>query len=381
MARHGVKGGGVTEQLRLGIVGCGEVVQVCHLPSLALLPEHFRITAVCDISATARAAVAQRSGAEHQLADYRALLERADIDAVLVANPHAFHSQVTLAALAAGKHVLVEKPMCLTLREADAIAAAQQASGRVVQVGTMRRYAPAFIEAGRLVRQLTAIRLAHVRGVLGRNALITGQATRVIVGRDITAEQSAAGQALEQQLMDEAIGPVAAPLRSAYRLLLGLSTHDLSTMRELLGRPQRLLYAAQRHEGRWLTAAFDYGDYICHFETGADDIPRFDSFLAVYGGQRHIRVDYDTPYVRHLPVRLTVTDANGAGGVSQLISHPNWGDPFIEEWRAFHEHVTAGRPVKNSPVDFRQDLEIFAAMIQRMQASDETAPCPDDGRR
>ena len=64
---------------------------------------------------------------------------------MLVANPNAFHAEVTLDAIAAGKHVLVEKPMCITRREADQIIAAQKNSNLVVQVGYMRRYAPAFL--------------------------------------------------------------------------------------------------------------------------------------------------------------------------------------------------------------------------------------------
>ena len=71
---------------------------------------------------------------------------------VLVANPNAFHAEVTLDAIAAGKHVLVEKPMCVTRREADQIVAAQKKSNVVVQVGYMRRYAPAFLEGCQVVK-------------------------------------------------------------------------------------------------------------------------------------------------------------------------------------------------------------------------------------
>lgn len=359
----------MTQQLRLGIIGCGTVFQVCHAPSLALLPEHFRVTAVCDVSARARDAIGARLGVERRYAAAEELVRQAEIDAVLVTVPHAYHTPVVLAALAAGKHVLVEKPMCMTLREADEIIAAQEASGLVVQVGTMRRYAPAFIEATRLVREMGEIRLARVYDILGRNALIVDQTTHVVRGDDVAAEVVAAGRALEARLIDEAIGAAPPELQAAYRLMLGLSTHDTSAMRELLGRPRRLLYAAQRYGGRYLTAAFDYGDYICHFETGADEIPRFDGSLTVLGADRTVRVEYDTPYVRHLPIRLIVTAANGVGGVSQQVIQPNWGDPFIDEWLAFHTNVLARRPAKTSPADYREDLELYAEMISAMRTS------------
>jgi predicted dehydrogenase len=80
-----------------------------------------------------------------------------------------------------------------------------------------------------------------------------------------------------------------------------------------------------------------------------------------------LRVQYDTPYVRNLPVRLTVLDANGGGVVERRI-HPEWGDPFVYEWRAFHDHVTTRTEPASSAADFRHDLELFAQMIELMAA-------------
>ena len=88
------------------------------------------------------------------------------------------------------------------------------------------------------------------------------------------------------ELVREAIGDVGPDLAAAYRLLLGVSSHDLSVMRELLGVPERVLHASARHAGGYLTAAFDYGAYVCQFETGIDDIPRFDCHIEVYSDDR-----------------------------------------------------------------------------------------------
>jgi predicted dehydrogenase len=356
------------QRLRIGIVGCGEVTQIIHLPSLAQLSDQFEVTALCDVSATVLGQVGDRWGVPKRLFDYRELVAQEDVDAVLVANPHVYHAEVTLAAIAAGKHVLVEKPMCLTPAEADAIVAAQERSGVTVQVGYMRRYAPAFVEACRLVPELGEIRLARVHDVIGQNALIIGRTSRVARGRDIDPALVAAGNALQDERLAEALGDAPPALRSAYMLLLGLSTHDISAMRELLGMPKGVLYAAQRHGGRYLSAAFDYGGYVCQFETGVDDIPRFDGHLEVYGSERVLRVQYDTPYVRNLPIRLLITEANGEGGVVERAIHPTWGDPFVVEWQAFHQNVTERRRPKTPPADFRQDLELFLAMIALMRA-------------
>ena len=354
------------EQLRVGIVGCGEAAQILHLPSLHQLAEKFTVSAVCDVSEIVLESVGDHWQVPKRFRDYQELIAQPDVDVVLVANPNAFHADVTLAAVEAGKHVLVEKPMCITLREADAIIEARRKAGVIVQVGYMRRYAPAFIRASQLVQAMNAIRLARVHDVLGRNALMIEPTTRVIRGADIPKAALDEAAALQDRLIVEAIGDAPAVLRRAYGLMLGLSSHDLSAMRELLGTPRRVLYAAQRQGGMYLSAAFDYGDYVCQYETGIDNIARFDASLEVYGADQVVRVDYDTPYIRNLPIRLVVTRADGHGVTTQA-DHPGWGDAFVSEWEALYDNIRHSRGPQTSPEDFRQDLELFRDMISLME--------------
>jgi predicted dehydrogenase len=353
--------------LRIGVVGCGEVAQIIHLPALAQLPEQFRVTALCDVSAKVLAGVGDAWGVAARCTDFRELVSRPDVDSVLIANPHVYHAEVALAAMAAGKHVMIEKPMCITLADADAIIAARQRAGVVAQVGYMRRYAPAFLEAVALVKALPEIRLARVHAVIGRNALIIGDTSRVVRGDDLPASAGERLAALQTERVTAAIGPADADLRAAYLLLLGLSSHDLSAMREMLGVPRRVLFAQHRWEGRWLAAAFDYGDYVCQFETGIDQIPRFDAYIEVYSAERCVRVEYDTPYVRNLPARLVVTEPRSTHGAAVTSSFPGRRDSFVLEWLAFHDNVSKARSPKTTPEDARQDLVLFREMIERMR--------------
>lgn len=352
--------------LRVGIVGCGEAAQILHLPSLYQLPDKFTVTALCDASKTVLDGVGDHWQVAKRYLDYCELIAQADVDVVLIANPNAYHAEVTLAAIDAGKHVLVEKPMCITPREADAIIEARQKADVIVQVGYMRRYAPAFLRACQLVKEMSSVRLARVHDVLGHNALMIGPTSRVIRGTDIPEAITAAAKSTQEALIIEAIGEAPDALKRAYSLMLSLSSHDISAMREMLGMPQRILYAAQRQNGLYLSAAFDYGGYICHYETGIDNIARFDASLEVYGANQIVRVEYDTPYVRNLPIRLVVTRTNGRGVIEEN-DHPGWGDPFVSEWEALHQHIHDHSLPKTSPEDFRQDLELFGAMIDLMR--------------
>jgi predicted dehydrogenase len=357
--------------VRVGVVGCGEAAQIMHLPSLRLLGDRFRVTAVADVSASVAARVATGWDVPFQTTDHREVVGRDDVDAVLVACPHAYHADVATAALAHGKHVLVEKPLCLTLREADAIIAAGRAAGRVVQVGYMRRHAPAFAEFCRLVQELAPIRLAHVHDVLGLNELIGDQVVDVIRADDLTEEALGAAWRDEQPLLREAVGDVAPELLHAYRFLLTLNSHDLSAMRGALGRPRRVLYATRRggEVSPYLTAAFDYGDFVCTLETGFDRIPRADSHLAVYGADRVVRIQYPTGFVRNLPVRVTVLDAAGAGTAEHALE-PTWEDPFTSEWLSFHRSIVDGAPVATSAEDARVDLELALELVAHIPESE-----------
>lgn len=130
--------------MRLGVVGCGLIAQLVHLPALASLSSRYAVVAVADPSQAARTAVARRYGVRHAYARHEELLERAGVEAVLVASPNGTHAPVTLDALAAEAHVLVEKPLCLTATDAGRIVELAASTGRVVQVGYMKRFDAAY---------------------------------------------------------------------------------------------------------------------------------------------------------------------------------------------------------------------------------------------
>ena len=136
------------QQLRIGIIGGGQVTQIVHLPSLRHLAAKFGVTALCDVSAEVVHGVADEWRIPHRYLDEQELLSRGDVDAVLVANPDQYHAATVLTAIAAGK--------ARACREAHVHVA--QGGGRhrdgsnrrrrvAVQVGYMRRYAPAFVAA------------------------------------------------------------------------------------------------------------------------------------------------------------------------------------------------------------------------------------------
>ncbi len=353
--------------LGIGVIGCGEAGQILHIPALKDLPDKFAIAAICDASRAVVDGVGIYLPAAARYTDASELLEDNSVDAVVVANPNGYHASTAIEAMNRGKHVLIEKPMCMSLREADALAEAEARTGMTVQVGYMRRYAPAFEEAVRIIEPLRdRINLARVHDVLGSNASIIRSTTAVVRGEDIPPQILEAGRRGTEAKLLEAIGTAEQPRAAVYSLLLGLSTHDLSAMRELLGVPKSVLYAAHRCDGRFISAAFDFGGFVCQFETGVDSIARFDAHIEVYTRDKVVRVEYDTPYVRHQPARLTVTAPNTVHGVSSTAGYQSRRDSFVIEWERFYEAILGGSVPKTSIADAREDLELVVQMMASM---------------
>jgi predicted dehydrogenase len=125
--------------LRVGILGCGPIAQFAHFES-AVKGQNTELHAICDVATD----LVQRMGDTYQptrrYTDYDAMLADKDVDAIIIATSDSFHVPAALRALAAGKHVLCEKPVGLGVEEVESLQKAVQASGRVLQVGHMKRF-------------------------------------------------------------------------------------------------------------------------------------------------------------------------------------------------------------------------------------------------
>ncbi len=354
-------------RVRVGVIGLGEVAQIIHLPILRSLPERYEVAAICDVSEGLLQAVGDDYGIERRYTDAADLVAQDDIDAVFVLNSDEYHAEHTVLAARAGKHVLVEKPMCLTLREAEEIVAARDEAGVQVMVAYMRRYAPAFVEAVEQVRQLDRINYVRVRDIIGQNALIIEQSSNVHRCDDIPDAAKADRAERARALVVEAIGDVPPDLVRSYRMLCGLGSHDLSAMRELVGVPKQVLAASQWNGGRFMNALFAFDGYNGTFEMGVDRQRRFDAHLEVYGETKQIRVQYDTPYIRHLPTTLRIGETVG-DAYTETIRRPTYTDPYTHELEVFHDVATGQATPKTTPEDAMADLRLFREIIDVLRA-------------
>jgi predicted dehydrogenase len=145
------------ERVRIAVVGTGSFAKGTHLPNIRRFPTSYHLQAIVSRAGHNALATAREFGATYATTEYEEVLGDTAVDAVLLATRHHMHAKMTLQALDAGKHVLVEKPLCLTSRELDQInsffASAPQPQP-VLLTGFNRRFSPPL----RRLRELTAER-------------------------------------------------------------------------------------------------------------------------------------------------------------------------------------------------------------------------------
>lgn len=127
------------KRLRVGVLGAGQIAQSAHFESCTKAA-NADLFAICDVADDLRERMAITHGAERTYNDYDKMLADPEIDAVIIATSDAFHVPASIRALDAGKHVLCEKPVGLTVEECRDLKAAVEKSGKVFQVGHMKRF-------------------------------------------------------------------------------------------------------------------------------------------------------------------------------------------------------------------------------------------------
>ena len=129
---------------RVGIVGCGGIANGKHLPALAKLAAEGKVEIVyfCDIIRERAEKSKEKFGAENARVceDYREMVACKEVDVIHVCTPNRSHSEISCAALRAGKDVLCEKPMAINAAEAQAMVDAAKESGRTLSIGYQNRY-------------------------------------------------------------------------------------------------------------------------------------------------------------------------------------------------------------------------------------------------
>ena len=311
------------------MVGAGLVAQAVHLPLLQRLDGHFRVVSLAEPEPAVRHAVGSRHGVGRLYPDHRALLEAGGVDAVLVCSPNATHAQVAIDALEAGAHVLVEKPLCLTVEEGAWIVEARDRAGLVVQVGYMKRFDPA-VEA--LLDDLPADWTpAHIATATYDPGL--------------------------REPFGLPPGPTTQSPRDAF---LGALIHDVNLVHAALERcgvaVERVVDACGDAGRATATIALAGGARWTAAWLSLPAAGTFSEHLALYSADGVRELEFPAPYVLHQPTVYRRT----ANCVTTV--RTSWAEAYERQLRHFHAVVTAGDECRTPAEDGLADVRLLEAL-------------------
>jgi predicted dehydrogenase len=268
--------------LRLGVIGCGRISQVAHLPAIAKEPS-VQLVAVSDPSQVLATAVGARYGVPGHT-DTADLL-REDLDAVLIAVPDRFHRSVGAQALEAGKHVLIEKPAALDSAQAIELTELAAARGRKLQVGAMRRHDPALRDAQQAVASIGAILTATF---WYRLPSVLRSTTEAALFPPVVVDEAVRSTEAEHKAD-----------RETY-LLRTHGAHLFDSVRYLLGDATALRAELVRSGGdlHWQGSIATATTAAAAFSITANVHSQYAEGVEIFGAQGHISIRSDFPFYR-----------------------------------------------------------------------------------
>jgi predicted dehydrogenase len=336
------------DKVRVGVIGSGFIGGI-HVDGLRHVPDA-EVVAVASKTPGKAAQFAAQRGIPDAYDDYRKILERDDVDAITVGVPNYLHEEIVVAAAAAGKHILCEKPFARTIQEAGRMLAAVKDAGVKLVYGEMLCFAPKYARAKRLADE----------GALGKVFLV---------------KQS-----------EEHDGPHSPWFwdvnLSGGGVLLDMGCHSIEFARWILGRPAVKSVQATMgqlvHQGR--TQGEDHSICTIEFENGAIGVAEnswcktggIDDRCEIYGTQGHTRADliHGNALITHSRTGYgyAVEKAETTTGWTFTGFEEEWNYGFPQEMQHFINVVKGSE----EPVETGEDgLEVLKIIYAAYQSAGE----------
>jgi predicted dehydrogenase len=351
------------DRIRVGVVGCGLVAQVMHLPYLRELTDRFEVAAVCDLAPQALDFASELFPAATRHEDWAQLVAE-PLDAVFVLTPGS-HAPIAIGAAQAGLHVFAEKPMCFSIAEGEEMIAAAEAAGVVLMVGYMKRFDPAYEELQRTLDHdtITFARVTTLESPIEPYSAHYPRSAKAALGEALLAELIAEDDRRLAAALEEA-DPV---LRGLYRsVLLDGMVHELNGVRGLLGEPTTMHTARIARDPTRVSVTASFGDIEAVFSwVDLPGISRYVQDWSFYGPDSRLTLEFPSPMLRNMPTRLLVEGGESGGISSWRTEHTvSYEEAFKRELIEFHAAVTEGRAPRTGAVDALRDVAWSQAIVR-----------------
>lgn len=363
-----------TSTLRIGVIGAGTISQSVHLPSIRRAG--LDLAMVCDLSPSRAAQVGHHFGVP-ATTDPAEVIASDAVDAVLIATPGS-HARLAAAAIRAGKHVLVEKPVALTVAEVDELSALAAEHGVVVQVGYMKMYDPLTDTARQQLAELHDLRLIQI--TLAHPADLPQVAHLRMAPPEPDADPAAIAEAVDYERAQAARAlPGASPELLDYyaNVLNGSVVHEFSLLRAL-GIPlptawQASAFPSLTDAPPCLLAHAQVGDARLVLSWNwLPEHPEYHEELRVLASNGRLEYSLAKPYLLEARSHLRVQRHDGLR--RQDTSYlEGYETGFLRQLDAFAASVRDGAPVFSDLAGARADIVQLQLLAQAI-ASDLGTP-------
>jgi len=366
--------------IRIGVVECGGIAQVMHLPYLTAAEgggvPGIEVVAVCDVIRRLVEAIGKRYHIEEVYTDHRDMLKKSEIDAVAVLTRHETHAEICIDVMNDGKHVFVEKPLCETIKDAEKIIDTQRRNNVVLQVGYMKRFDPSYLIALKEFKKMKNI--AHIRAHKYFPTSGTGRALqRVEILRHglgsrgleflVPKEITEGLQAKRDQKILQQFGDETTPEETiAYFGLLSTSGHVLSALLGIFGSPESVLRTEIRRAGYFVISLLDYGDSVCIFEFGRTLQRWWDEGITAYSPKKIVEVSFSNSHLKNRSAIVRVIEGSERTVDTKIVG--TYDEAFRNEWDSFVKSVETGGKTVVSAEDGKRVIEICVAMIENYRS-------------
>lgn len=353
--------------LRVGLIGCGRIAEK-HLRAFEEHPHRLQLVAACDINRDAAEAVGQRFGIDAVFTDYRQLLAEAACDAVDICTIHDQHAEQAIAAAESGRHILLEKPMAVSMQQCQAMVASAQKAGVTFMIAQNQRY------------------MANYRAV--KRIIAAGELGPIDVVRIESHGKGLFGRSPGHWVHDGA--------RAGGGVCISLALHRIDLMRFFVGDPARVRAISRCTHPILSNGAEDVAAAILEYESGAVGqffatftpfrAPWGESF-AIYGRQGTVHVNPATVSYREGAMIASA----GRGGVPTGIrdSYTGFsqlevdraglptGEMYVDELLHFADCCATGREPISSARDNLGTMRILFGIYESARRGGEVVELAD----
>ncbi|KPK85209.1 MAG: hypothetical protein AMJ81_03980 [Phycisphaerae bacterium SM23_33] len=349
------------DKLRIGYVGCGFMAQAVHIPNILSL-EGCELAAIAELRPKLGKLVQDRHRIPKLYPGHRELAEDKDIHAAAVSAHFIAQGEIAIDLLTAGKDVFMEKPMAVTVEQAQRILDAERSSGKRLMIAYMKRYDSGNVLVKELVDRFRASgQLGDVR--FARNHGFCGDWT---AGMDAPVERTDEPYPPAPEVWPDWCPP---PFRRGYIGYLQQYTHNVNLLRWFLDAGDDVKVKAVEldpADGTSGVVVLEAGGVRCTIESGSLPYHSWEEHTQIYFQKGWVRTEAPPLLLKNVPATVEVYRADKKEKVTSS-TFPAGGRSwsYKEEMRHFVECLRSGEPFRSPSADAMADVRTLEAIYRR----------------